>query len=135
MPALSSRLGLTPGQMTRLVLLGVVLWLMAALLLRMLGPLGVYEGWARVALYLLIIPGTLPFILVVGRITGIGPGRIGIGWSLMTAVATMLDGLALGWFPTLYGADVTLWAGAGGTILWGAGTGLILAFLLNRPEG
>ncbi len=123
-----------PGQTLMLIFLGALLWFIAALLLQVLGPMGIYDGSARIILYGLIIPGTVPFILIAVRVAGVGRDHFALAVALMTAAATLLDGVALAWFPALYGGDVTLVAHAGATILWGAGVGLVLGFLFNRTE-
>jgi hypothetical protein len=128
------RFGLLPRQTAIAALLGAVLWLVAALILRGLGPLGVYEGSARVLLYLAIIPGTIPVVLLLRRLAGLERDQTAIGMSVATAAAALLDGIALAWFPGLYGGEVALQAGAGATILWGAGVGLALGMVMNRAR-
>ena len=125
-PALSRR------QMTIIGVFGLTLWLAAALLLRAIGPMGVYDGTARVILYLAIIPGTYPALLLLRRLAGLADGQMVHAMAFGTAVAILMDGIALAWFPDLYGAGVDLHAGAGGTILWGGGVGLALAFWVDR---
>jgi len=129
---MSGRLPLTRSQITILAILGAVLWLAAALLLRALAPFGIYEGTARVILYLLVIPGTVPFVLLAKTMAKLAPDQIAIGLSVLTAAAILLDGIALAWFPRLYGSELAHFAGAGAVILWGGGVGLVLGFLMNR---
>lgn len=128
------RVPLSPGQLIRLTALGAALWLTAALLLRWLGPLGVYDGTARILLYALIIPGTAPFIWLIAKIGGLARAELALGVSVVVAAAVLLDGLALAWTPTLYGAELALQAGAGAAILWGAGVALVLGFVFNRTR-
>lgn len=128
----ASRLGITPAQIWRCAAIGAALWLAAALGLRALGPLGIYEGWARVALYVLVVPVTLPFVPITRWLAGLGRDQVAIGVSVVTATAALLDGVALAWFPALYGSELTLIAGAGAAILWGAGVGMVIGFWLNR---
>lgn len=125
-------LPLTRRQIAILAALGAAIWLGAALLLQMLAPLGVHQGAARVVMYLVIIPGTWPFVLLSMRLAGLVRGQVlpGIGVGLM--VATLLDGLALAFAPGLYGGSVADVAGAGAVILWGAGVFLALAMLADR---
>ena len=111
---------------------GIAGWLIAALLLRFLGPMGIYDGGARVLTYALIIPDTVPFIWLAAWLGGAREGQLFLGFSISTAMAMLCDGMALAWFPTLYGATVPLHAGAGGTILWGAGVGIFLAWVMDR---
>jgi hypothetical protein len=122
---------LTSSQLLRCAAMGAVLWLAAALLLRWLGPMGVYDGWARVVLFLAIIPGTIPFIPLFAKVAGLNRDQLFAGFSFGTATAVCLDGLALSWTPWLYGGPDYV-AGAGATILWGGGVGLFLAWIMGR---
>lgn len=128
----TTRLPLTVRQITLLVIIGVVLWFLAANLLRYLGPLGIYDGGLQIFLYAAIIPGTYPFVLMTQKIARLAPDQIGLGYSLATAAATLCDGIALAWLPALYGTAPALIAGAGAVILWGAGVGMMLAYWMNR---
>lgn len=123
---------LTSRQTFTMALMGAVLWLAAALLIRALEPLDIFEGSTRVLVYALTIPGTWPFVLLLERLGKLARNQVAMGYAVGTAAATLLDGLALAWFPSLYGSSVAHIAGAGAVILWGAGVGLVLAFLRNR---
>ncbi len=111
---------------------GAVLWFAAVLLLRWLGPMGIHDGANRVILYALVVPGTYPFNLLIGRIARLQKGQMVQALALGTAVAMVLDGVALAWAPTLYGATIDLHMGAATVILWGAGVGILLAFWMDR---
>lgn len=126
-------LSLTQTQLIRVITMGVILWFAAAMLLRWLGPMGVHEGMWRVLMYALIIPGTLPFVFLVKRIAGLQDHQVALGYAAATTAAMLCDGLALAWMPDLYGGSAELVAGAGAVILWGAGVGIVLAFLVNKP--
>jgi hypothetical protein len=111
---------------------GAALWLGAALLLQALAPQGVHQGAARVVMYLAIIPGTWPFVLLLKRVAGLARGQVLPGVAVALMVATLLDGLALAFIPGLYGSSLADTAGAGAVILWGAGVFLALAMLADR---
>jgi hypothetical protein len=128
----ASRLPFNPSQTLILAGFGALLWFGAAVLLRTLGPMGVFEGSSRALLYALIIPGTWPFILVAEKLARLGRDQIALGVAVVTAAAALLDGIALAWFPSLYGADPSLVAASGAAILWGAGVGPVLGFFRNR---
>ena len=118
-----------PLSTTRLALLigyGAVLWLGAALLIAALHAAEMLTGLARAWLYLAVIPGTLPFVFIARRIAR---GQAVLALAIATATATWLDGVALAWWPLLYGADS---AAAAAVLLWGAGVGLALAVMLDR---
>lgn len=131
---LASRLGLTGHQFWLSALMGVILWFVAAMMLRFLGPLGIYDGLARALLYAAIIPGTVPFMILFKKVAGLSRQQVALGASVGTAAAILCDGVALAWYPQLYGPTVALHAGAGGTILWGGGVGLVIAFFMNKAD-
>lgn len=118
---------LTFRQMLIAAALGVVLWLAAALLLNALSGSGVHDGIARVVLYLAIIPGTAPFIVLIDKAARLSAGQTGLAVSVAVGAATLLDGLALAWTPGLYGGTEHVDV-AGSAILWGAGVAIMLAF-------
>ena len=124
--------GLTAKQLAILAVTGAALWFLAAMILRIVGPLGAYEGWGRVILYVLVIPGTVPFIPISRKLAGLRVDQTAIGIAAVTTSALLLDGIALAVIPTLYGSDVVYHAGAGAAILWGAGVGQVLGFLMTK---
>ena len=123
---------LSTPQIVMLVALGAVLWFLAAIMLRALAPLGIYDGSNRILLYALVIPGTFPFVLIARKLARLAPDQMAIALAIATAAATLLDGLALAWFPGLYGSNTAQIAGAGAAILWGAGVGLVMGITMNR---
>ena len=128
------RLGLSTRQTGTLGVIGMVLWFIAAILLRNIGPLGAFEGGNRVLLYALTIPGTMPFIGMTQKLARLASNQIAIGIAIVTATALLLDGVAVAWFPRLYGHELAQVTNSAAAILWGAGVGLILAFLLNKED-
>lgn len=134
-PSDASDASLTRRQAAILAFLGAVLWFLAAVLLRYLGPLGIHEGSARFILYAAIIPGTVPFVFLLQWASGIARRQVAIGASLATASALLLDGIAVAWFPGLYGAEMPLVLGASTAILWGAGVAIFLGFAISKTIG
>lgn len=124
---------LSNSQMLVTALLGAALWFAAAMLLRTIGPMGMYEGANRIILYVLVVPGTVPLVPLVGRLARLERAQLGLGLSFGTAVAVLLDGLALAWVPGLYGGAAYA-AGAGAVILWGAGFAIMLGFWMARQR-
>lgn len=122
--------GMTGRQLAIAASLGVILWYAAAVLLAWLGPMGMLAGPARLWTYLLVWPGTLPFVLVMGRATGVARGQLGMAMAVGTSAAMLCDGVALAWFPALYGDGEAQTAAAGAVILWGAAVGQIEAMLI-----
>ncbi len=130
----TGRVPLSRGQVVTVVVYGVVLWFLAALTCRFLAPMGVFDGMNRVILYAAIWPGTVPFVFLAMKIARLSRSQIGIAYSIATAAAMLCDGVALAWFPALYGTKVEYIAASGAVILWGAGVGIILACLWNKAD-
>jgi hypothetical protein len=126
--------GLTTKQHIILAFYGAFLWFVAAMLVRYVGPMGAFEGNALWITYILVIPGTIPALLIGKRIAGLSKPQMLGGVAIVTATAALLDGIALAWFPTLYGTDPwTVLTGAA-LILWGVGVGLVLAWIMGRHQ-
>lgn len=132
MPAPPVALGLTMRQIIILMALGAVFWLSAAILLKVLAPLRIYEGLGRVILYAAVIPGTWPFVELMVRLARLARHQALTGVAVGLAVACCLDGLALAYIPWLYGSSVQHTAGAGAAILWGAGVFLVLGAIMSH---
>lgn len=125
---------LTAGQMRMAALAGAILWFAAAVLLMIIGPMGAYEGINRVILYVVTVPVSLSFVPIVRWMARLQRRQLGLGLAFATATATLLDGLALAWWPALYGGPDYV-AGAGAVILWGAGVVMMLGFWMARGAG
>ena len=110
---------------------GAVLWFVAAMMIRGLGPLGALTASFAPWTFALIVPGTVPVVLLMRRAGGVQTCQTAMAMAIGTAVATLLDGAALTCMPALYGADP---AAAGRVILWGAGVGMMLGFVMNRKQ-
>lgn len=121
---------LTTRQAAISAAIGVGVFLAAALLIRFLQPLQPFADPTRLFVYALVIPGTVPVIPMIRRLAGLAPGQTVAAMAMGTGAATLCDGIALAWFPALYGTGDAHIAGAGALILWGAAVGLLLAFLL-----
>ncbi len=124
--------GLSNRQVMLTAFMGVTLWFVAAMLLRHLEPMGVLSGKAQILTYILIIPGTLPFVFLIRAIAGLRRDQVAIGMALTTSTALLCDGIATAWFPALYGATDESVLRSAAAILWGGGVGIYLGFLVNR---
>lgn len=122
-------------QAAALIGLGAVFWFLAAMILRLVAPMGALEGAARALAYALVVPGTLPAVWLIWKLPGLRRDQVALGGAVATATATLIDGIVLAWFPELYSADARLVAACGAAILWGAGVGLVLSLLFNRAPG
>jgi hypothetical protein len=130
---LSTQRPLTAKQIIILAPYGVVLWFLAAMLVRTLGPMGALDGFGRVITYALVIPGTVPAILIGRVLAKLSHDQTAIALIVITATALLLDGIAHAWFPSLYGSDPVLIVKGAAVIFWGAGVGLVLGLVMNGP--
>lgn len=119
-------------QVVVLVAIGVALWFGAALMLRYLGAAGAFEGRGTLLIYALVIPGTVPFVVLTRTLARLARDQILLGVAIVTSTATLLDGAALAAMPTMYGDAAPLVAASGAAILWGVGVGLVLGLVLSR---
>lgn len=94
--------------------------------------MGIYQDPLRALVYLIVIPGTFPFVLMLERLAGLARLQVFNGVAVATMAAILLDGVAQAWLPSLYGDSAELLAGAGAIILWGGGVGVALAWWRTR---
>jgi hypothetical protein len=125
---------LTARQSTILIAAGIILWFAAALLLQALNTANLLGGTGSMIVYALVIPGTLPFVLLLARIAGLSAPQIVPGYALATLAALFCDGTAVAFWPALYGANDLQVRLAAGAVIWGAAVGLALAFGLARSR-
>lgn len=130
--AVYNRLGLTSGQSIALVAIGAALWFIAAIILRNIAPMGALEGTARAITYALVIPGTLPFVILTRVIAKLRHDQIAIGIAVVTTTALLIDGIVVAWLPGIYSNEIRHVTACAAAILWGAGVGLLLGFILNK---
>ena len=125
---------LTTKQMIILVFYGALLWFLAAILVRTIGPMGALDGYAHIITYALVIPGTVPAILLGRALAKLSRNQTAISLIVITATALLLDGIAHAWFPSLYGSDPALIVKGAAVIFWGAGVGLVLGLIMNGAD-
>ena len=124
---------LSSQQTARCVATGVALWLMAAFLIRFAGAILFEPGDARLlgvlgACVLLAIP-TVQITLWCG---GAPVEQVLPAVVFMTLTALLLDGVAIMWFPALYGLAPDRLYLAAATLLWAVGVVLGTAALWRR---
>lgn len=125
---------LSTNQVSILIGAGIVLWFAAALLLQALNAAALLGGVATLVVYALVIPGTLPFVLLLSRLARLAPPQIVPGYTLATLAALLCDGMAVAFWPALYGANDLQVRLAAGAVIWGAAVGLALAFAVARAR-
>jgi hypothetical protein len=130
----ANRIGLSNQQTVLLIIIGAVLWFLAAIILRLIAPMGALEGSARLITYALVIPGTLPFVILTRMAAKLRSDQLFTGVAVVTMTALLIDGIVIAWFPAVYGGALPQVTNCAAAILWGAGVGLVLAFILNKGE-
>ncbi len=127
-----ARTGVSGFQLAVLMATGAALWFGAALLLHRLAAAGWLEGGARALVYALVVPGTIPFLMMTRVVARLRADQMASGVALVTATALLLDGAAVAWFPQLYGTTDARVLAASAAVLWGAGVAIMLGFAMNR---
>lgn len=123
---------LTQKQVFFSAIYGVILWFIAAMIVRFIGPMGAFVGFALVVTYALVIPGTVPFIMLGQKLLGLAKGQVAGNIMVVTATALLLDGVALNFFRGIYGDDPVIVMAGAALIMWGAGVGLVLSMVMGR---
>jgi hypothetical protein len=113
-------------QIGRLMGLSLVFWLAAALYIDLL-PRALTDPIRGTVGFAVSLPvGWLSVVLTqyVGRLA---PRQLLSGVGLVGALAMMIDGMALRWFPAVYGSDPTAIRLGAAWLLWGYGVSLAIA--------
>jgi hypothetical protein len=130
---------LKPAQIAILAAFSTVVWFLAAMFIRFVGPMGVFHGYKVIALYALTIPATVPLNARSRKLVRAPKGQMVTIIAVTSAVATMLDGVAMSQFPALYGADPAITGAGAAWLLWAIGVAgalsLITAGRARRAQG
>lgn len=126
------RAPLTTSQIAALALVGAGYWFVAALVVHWTAAGWVGNGIMTAVVFILIVLATVPALLIGYRLAGISRAQAAAGATVMTGAAALLDGVALTWFPALYGNSPAVILGGAAAILWGAGVALVLGMMLER---
>ncbi|MDO8381320.1 hypothetical protein [Phenylobacterium sp.] len=118
-----------------LILLGAVLWFVAAAFIRLTLPFGLFSG-GPVTLALFAITALMSPVLVnvVHRVTSGGPAPRLPTAAILCTVGVLLDALAMVWSPELYAANPARLVGGAAWLLFGVGAILTSAMLQDRPR-
>lgn len=112
--------------------LGIVFWFNAAMIIRFCGATVFTAGNPWLLLFFgLAIPLTLLSLLTTKAIARLRLVDLLEPVVIMTLTAALLDGLALAWFRSLYSTSFEVALHGAAWILWGAGLGLLFAYLLS----
>ena len=116
-------------QIVVLALLGIALWILVTATIRWM-PNSFTDPVLGTTAFLLAFPAGWVSVWLTRRVGRLSWDQLLTGISVVAAVAMMMDGAALRWFPTLYSSnDTTVRLGAA-WLLWGYGVALGVAVVI-----
>jgi hypothetical protein len=126
---------LKPAQIAILAAFSTCVRFLAAMFIRFVGPTGVFHGYKLIALYALTIPATIPLNARGRKLARAPRSRMVTVIAVTSAVATMLDGVAMSQFPALYGADPAITGAGAAWLLWAIGVAGALSLVTAARAG
>ena len=116
-----------------LILLGAVLWLLAAVFIRLTLPFGLFSGGAATLGLFALTAVSAPILLSgVHRLTAGGGGPRVQTAAVLCLVGVLLDALAMIWAPEIYAANPARLVGGAAWLLFGVGALLTAALLQDQ---
>jgi hypothetical protein len=123
--------GLGRGQAVRLTGLGILLCFSGALFIRHGIPAGLFGGRAGIVLFALSVPLAPTLVWTGERVGALRQDQLISGVTLMSAVAVLCGGIALTWFPALYGDNPASHHLGAAWLLFDVGVNLIAALFIS----
>jgi hypothetical protein len=121
------------SQLSLFIILGVIFWLNAALIIRFSGSSVFSEGNPLLGVFFIVaIIITLITIFILKQISGLRYDQLLAPLTIMTIIATILDGIAMTWFRTLYSQSFEVSFFGSALILWAVGWGLLFGYILEK---
>ena len=118
-----------------LILLGAVLWFLAAVFIRLAMPWGVFSGGYATAILFGLTALLAPVLVsTVHRLTGGGQAPRLPTAAILCLVGVLLDALAMTWSPELYASNPARLVNGAAWLLFGVGAVLTSAMLQDRPR-
>jgi hypothetical protein len=120
-------------QLPLFVFLGIIFWLNAALIIRFSGSSVFSEGNPLLGIFFIVaILVTIFTIFILKQISRLRYDQLLGPLTIMTITATILDGIAMTWFRTLYSQSFEVSFFGSALILWAVGWGLFLGYILEK---
>lgn len=120
-------------QLVSLVGLSLVLWVAAALYIRLMPEALTSPLWGAVG-FVTTFPLAWASVLLTRRVGSLTSGQFLAGVAIVGGIAMMIDGIALRWYPTVYGSDPTMYRFAAAWLLWGYGVSLGIAVIMDASQ-
>jgi hypothetical protein len=112
------------------IILGIIFWFAAAMIIRFLGPTFFGSGtMLQVVAFVVTVPIAWVFFWLGITLVGAKGAAVMPTMVVMSFTAMLLDGIALTFFPTLYGPTYVI---GGAWILWGLGLIQVMTFIQTR---
>lgn len=123
-------------RLPQLIGLGVFFWFVAALAIRFVGPWVFVAGSPALPLTFFVAspPICWAFVWAGKLLSGVRGTAIFPAMVIMSSVAMFLDGLAITFFPALYGLPPVQLVLAGAWLLWGVALIQGIAFMQSRQR-
>ena len=121
---------LSTGQKLGSVAVGVSLWFVFIFVVRSI-PWAFDGGIRSVMLFLITIPLTWGFVVLLKKLVSLTPQTTFEGVVLATVAAMLLDGLVFTFVSHWYGSSQEHIRYGAGFILWGAAMGMLIAWLMH----
>ena len=125
---------LTIRQVMNLALLAAALWVLATLNIRLM-PTSLTDPVAATILYVVAVPCGWLSVWLAKRLGRLSWDQVPTGVAVVGAVAMMMDGAALRWFPALYSSNDTAVRLGAAWLLWGYGVAFGIAVLMAARAG
>jgi hypothetical protein len=121
------------SQLPLFIILGVIFWLNAALIIRISGSSVFSEGNPLLGVFFIVaIIITVITIFILKQISRLRYDQLLAPLTIMTITATILDGIAMTWFRTLYSQSFEVSFFGSALILWAVGWGLLFGYILEK---
>jgi hypothetical protein len=118
---------------TLFIALGIVFWLSGVLFIRFAGEaLFVSSNPWLFLLFIAAIPASWGFVKITAIVGQVRGNALLSAVSLATVSAAVLDGIALTWFPSWYGLELSGLLLAAAWLLFGLGAGLGIGYWASR---
>lgn len=123
---------MTGRKITLFAAIGVFLWFAAAIWLRGWAPAFYDLGSGHLAAFALATVTAPLFVWGMARATGTPLDRMVAPTGIAIVSATLLDGIAITWFPAFYAGQGPHLAYTGAQLLWGVGCAMLSALIFSR---
>jgi hypothetical protein len=124
--------GLQPRQAGLLAIYGIVLWFLAALMIRYGTPSGVFSRQGNVPVYAVTAASCFFLVRLMAASPRLSAGQLLPAVALACLVALLCDGVAIAWLPSLYGNDLTLLLPGIAWLSFAVGLCLLFAMVAER---